>query len=135
MAYNILRVTLPLMPEGSRIVLYGSNITRLGLPQGSSYAAAKAAIVNLAKSIAQEVVARGILINTVSPAPVETDLSQDYQGEYLEFRKRYFADYIAKTSSHKLIQIQELYELTRLLISDKITNITGKEFFVEGADQ
>lgn len=135
MTYNILRVALPNMKNGSRIVLYGSNVSKTGLANGSAYAAAKAAIANLAKSIAREVITRDILINVISPAPVETVLEQDYKGEYLEFRRRYFAKYKEQTPSGKLIQIQELADLTKFLISNQITNITGKEFFIEGADQ
>lgn len=39
------------------------------------YGAAKAALVNASKSLAQELGPRGIRINSVSPGQVETDLS------------------------------------------------------------
>jgi len=133
-AYHVLRAVLPEMQEKGfgRVILMGSNVTRSGLAQGSAYAAAKAAIVNLGKSVARELAKANVLINSVSPAPVETDLEADYQGEYLEFRKAYFAEYLNNVPSGKLVTKLELKKVIDLLISDEIANLTGQEIFIEG---
>ncbi|MDZ4120884.1 MAG: SDR family oxidoreductase, partial [Candidatus Cloacimonadaceae bacterium] len=55
-AYNMLRILLPHMRARAfgRIVMFGSNVTKWGLKNGSAYAAAKTAMVNLVKSCSLE---------------------------------------------------------------------------------
>jgi len=133
-AYNVLRCVLPIMQENcfGRVVMYGSDVTRGGLENGSSYAAAKAAIVNLVKSTAKEVAAQNVLINAISPAPVDTCLEEDYYGEYLIFRQRYFAKHLKSVPTGKLVSKEEIKKVTDLLISPIITSLTGEEIFLCG---
>lgn len=133
-AYNILRAMLGFCRERhfGRLVLMGSAVTATGLANGAAYAAAKAAIVNLVKSAALENAADNILINCISPGPVETELSEDYSGDYLAFRKQYFEAHLAKTPTGKLVSKQELASLCVLLIDNALQNLTGQEIFVNG---
>ncbi len=133
-AYNLLRAILPVMCQRTfgRIVLFGSSVTKTGLKSGSAYAAAKAAIANLGRSACSEYADRSILINTISPAPVDTDLSQDYAGEYLAFRKAYFSQYLDRVPTKKLVSIKEIYILCNLLLDEQITNVCGQEFYIDG---
>lgn len=132
--YNILRLVLPLMQESGRgrVIIMGSDISQSGLARGSAYAAAKAAMVNMVKSGAKEMAGQNILINAISPAPIDTDLEEDYQGEYLEFRKKYFADFVAKTPTGKLVSKDEIKRVIDMLIDDDIMNLTGKEIVLDG---
>lgn len=136
-AYNILRFTLPSMQENKfgRVIMFGSDVTRKGLKNGSAYAASKAAIVNIVKSVALEMANSGILINAISPAPIETNLEEDYSGAYLKFRQRYFADYLASVPSGKLISKEEIKKVTDLLISKDLLNLNGEEIFITGGVQ
>lgn len=131
---NVLKAVLPLMIEAAfgRIVLFGSVVTQTGLANGAAYAAAKAAIVNIAKSIALENAKDGILINCLSPGPIETALDEDYQGEYLKFRQEYFEAYKQKTPTKKLVSKAELALLCESLVSDKLQNLTGQEIIING---
>ena len=54
--YNILKAVLPYFKQNKygRIVLFGSNVSRIGLPRGTAYSASKAAISNLCRSVAVE---------------------------------------------------------------------------------
>lgn len=133
-AYNVLRATLPFMQEKhfGRVVVMGSDVTKSGLKNGSAYAASKAGVVNLVKSAAQELAADNVLLNAVSPAPVDTNLSEDYSGEYLAFRREYFAQYQSQVPSGKLVTKEEIMQVTELLISDRLTNLTGQEIFLRG---
>lgn len=112
--------------------MFGSDVSSKGLAQGSAYAAAKAAIANLVKSTAREYAPCGILINTVSPAPVETELEEDYKDEYLEFRKRYFAHFIESSATGKLVSTAELKAVVDLLINPEVNNLCGEEIFLRG---
>jgi 3-oxoacyl-[acyl-carrier protein] reductase len=67
-----------------RIVNVTSPSGRLGLAGQSNYAASKAGLVALTRSLAREVATRGITVNCVSPGFVETDLLRDLPAERLE---------------------------------------------------
>jgi NAD(P)-dependent dehydrogenase (short-subunit alcohol dehydrogenase family) len=133
-AYNILRWTLPSMQENAfgRVIMFGSDVSQKGLQNGSAYSASKAGIVNLVKSVALEMAKYNIVINAISPAPVETNLEEDYSGEYLNFRKRYFAEYLAQVPTGKLVTKEEIKKVTDLLIDENIKNLNGEEIIIDG---
>lgn len=76
---NCLHVILPLMTKQGygRVVCMASDSARLGQARLSYYAAAKAAVTALVKSIAQEVGANGVTLNIVSPGATNTELRQE----------------------------------------------------------
>ena len=49
----------------------------MGVPGQANYAAAKAGMVGLARSLAKEVASRGITVNVVAPGLIETDMTSD----------------------------------------------------------
>jgi NAD(P)-dependent dehydrogenase (short-subunit alcohol dehydrogenase family) len=133
-AYNVLRAVLPQMlaQRFGRVVLFSSEVTRSGLAKGSAYAAAKAAIANLAKSAALECASANVLINSIAPAPVDTALEDDFSGGYLAFRKAYFARHIAHAASQQLVSIAEIKQVSDLLISEELRSLCGEEIFLSG---
>ncbi len=133
-AYHILRLLLPAMRAQAfgRIVLFSSDVSQTGLPMGSAYAAAKAAIANMAKSSAQENAGMDVLINSIAPGPVETAMEQDFSEEYLEFRRKYFSAHLQRTASGKLVTMEEIKLLTDMLISAKLRNLCGEELVING---
>ncbi|MGN6251320.1 MAG: 3-oxoacyl-ACP reductase FabG [Marmoricola sp.] len=58
-----------------RIVLVSSVVALLGSPGQVNYAASKAGLVGLARSLARELGSRGITVNVVAPGYVETDMT------------------------------------------------------------
>jgi len=132
--YHILRGVLPYMQEKrrGRVVIMGSDVTHTGLKNGAAYAAAKSAMVSLAKSCAVEMAPYGVLINAISPGPVETVLEEDYKGDYLRFRQQYFADFCNQVPTGMLVQMKEIKRTIDLLISDDICNLTGEELMIRG---
>ncbi len=133
-AYNVLKALLPQMLAQyfGRVILFSSEVTRSGLVNGSAYAASKAAIANMAKSAALECASLNVLINCISPGPVETELEEDFSGTYLAFRKSYFAEHLAKTASHQLISTAEIKQVADFLISEEIRTLCGEEIFLTG---
>jgi NAD(P)-dependent dehydrogenase (short-subunit alcohol dehydrogenase family) len=73
-AYFQIQALLPLLRNGAAIVLNGSINAHIGMPNSSVYAASKAALVSLAKTLSAELLPRGVRVNVVSPGPVQTPL-------------------------------------------------------------
>jgi NAD(P)-dependent dehydrogenase (short-subunit alcohol dehydrogenase family) len=73
-AYFQIQALLPLLNTGASIVLNGSINAHIGMPSSSVYAASKAALVSLAKTLSAELLPRGVRVNVVSPGPVTTPL-------------------------------------------------------------
>lgn len=74
--YLACRAVLPAMrlDRFGRIVLMGSVRARTGSAHGAHYAAAKAALVGLARSISLEAARDGVTANVVAPGMIDTDL-------------------------------------------------------------
>lgn len=65
---------VPLMAEGGAVVLTTSVVNVLGLPLVSAYSASKAALRSMARTLAVELLPRGIRVNAVSPGPIDTTI-------------------------------------------------------------
>ncbi|SFS03552.1 NAD(P)-dependent dehydrogenase, short-chain alcohol dehydrogenase family [Dyella sp. OK004] len=73
-AYFQIQALLPLLNPGASIVLNGSINAHIGMPASSVYAASKAALISLAKTLSGELLPQGIRVNVVSPGPISTPL-------------------------------------------------------------
>ena len=72
--YFQIQALLPLLNAGASIVINGSINARIGIPNTSVYAASKAAVISLAKTLSAELLPRGVRVNVVSPGPVATPI-------------------------------------------------------------
>src|SRR5689334_20549268 len=72
--YFLIQALVGLINPGGAIVLNGSINAHIGMPNSSVYAASKAAIISLAKTLSAELLPRGVRVNVVSPGPVTTPL-------------------------------------------------------------
>lgn len=72
--YFQIQALLPLLNPGASIVINGSINARIGMPNTSVYAASKAAIISLAKTLSAELLPRGVRVNVLSPGPVSTPI-------------------------------------------------------------
>lgn len=73
-AYFTIQKALPLLSDGASIVLNTSINAHIGMPNSSVYAASKAALITLARTLSAELLGRGIRVNAVSPGPVSTPI-------------------------------------------------------------
>jgi NAD(P)-dependent dehydrogenase (short-subunit alcohol dehydrogenase family) len=73
-AYFTVQKLAPLLRSGSGVVLNTSVVDEKGMPSTSVYAASKAALRSLARTLAAELVAKGIRVNAVSPGPIATPI-------------------------------------------------------------
>ncbi|HEY5062028.1 MAG TPA: SDR family oxidoreductase [Gemmatimonadaceae bacterium] len=63
-----------LLPKGASVILTTSSVVEKGMPGASVYAASKAAVRSLARSISAELAERGVRVNVLSPGPVDTPI-------------------------------------------------------------
>lgn len=72
---NVARLCPPLLPDGGQLVLFGSVAGYFGLPRGQAYSATKAAVNNIAESLAAELAPR-IDVRLVCPGFVRSRLTE-----------------------------------------------------------
>lgn len=72
--YFQLQALLPLLSSGASVLINGSINARIGMPNSSVYAASKAAVISLAKTLSAELLPRGVRVNVLSPGPVSTPI-------------------------------------------------------------
>lgn len=73
-AYFTIQKALPLFVNGGTVVLNTSINANIGMPTTSVYAASKAALISLVRTLSAELLPRGVRVNAVSPGPVSTPL-------------------------------------------------------------
>jgi len=73
-AFFAVQRLVPLVPDGGAIVLDASIVAVKGFPATTAYAASKAALRSLGRTLAAELLPRGIRVNVVSPGPVTTPI-------------------------------------------------------------
>ncbi|WP_338598078.1 SDR family oxidoreductase [Saccharopolyspora sp. SCSIO 74807] len=72
--YFTVQKLAPLLAEGSGVVLTTSVANVLGLPMLSAYAASKAAVRSMTRSLARELLPQEIRVNAVSPGPIDSGI-------------------------------------------------------------
>jgi NAD(P)-dependent dehydrogenase (short-subunit alcohol dehydrogenase family) len=70
--YFTVQKLAPLIGEGGSVVLTTSVANQKGLPLISAYSASKAALRSMTRTLATELLPRGIRVNAVSPGPIDT---------------------------------------------------------------
>ena len=113
----------PGMDSGARIVLIGSRAS-LGAAEKSQYAAAKSALIGLARSWAKELAPRGITVNVVAPASTDTAMLGDPQ--------RASTPPAALPPIGRRIFPAEIAALVAFLLSPEAAAITGQEIHICG---
>mgnify|MGYP006280373481 CR=1 FL=1 len=108
-----------------RIILVGSVVGLLGSAGQTNYAASKAGLVGLARSLAREVGARGITVNVIAPGFVETDMT----AELADDRKQQI---ISSVPLGRYAQPKEVADVAVFLGSDSAAYITGAVIPVDG---
>jgi NAD(P)-dependent dehydrogenase (short-subunit alcohol dehydrogenase family) len=140
-AVRATRSALPVMLERGAgvIVNVGSVNARLPDPQVVDYSAAKAALLNFAKSLSKEFGGQGIRVNTLAPGPVATDLWLGDDGVAARVSRAtgqsaqdVAAGAAAQMVTGRFTRPDEVADLVVLLASDRTANITGANFAIDG---
>jgi 3-oxoacyl-[acyl-carrier protein] reductase len=108
-----------------RIIFVGSVVGLLGSAGQANYAASKAGLVGLARSLAREFASRAITVNVVAPGPVETEMTASLGPERL-------AELSAAVPLARIASAEEIAGTIAFLASEDAAYITGAVLPVDG---
>jgi len=129
--YFTLQKAIPLLNDNAAIVINSSVVNSKGTPNGSVYAASKAAVRSLARTFAAELIERGIRVNAVSPGPIETPifgrtgLPQEVVDEFAE-------QFRTINPMKRFGKPEEVGHAVLFLASSEASYITGVDLNVDG---
>ena len=133
-----------MLANGGGAIVNVASVNAFFQPDGGTvdYGAAKAALVNLSKSLAEEFGPRGVRVNAVSPGPVSTDLWFGKDGVAATVAKASGTDAdtardnvvasIGGFATRRFTTPEEVASLVVMLASERLSNVTGANFVIDG---
>lgn len=134
-----LRAILPGMVDRGygRVVCLASDSARIGQARLSYYAAAKAGVIALVKSVAQEIGRQGVTLNVVSPGATNTQLRMDREASLRsqmgeEKYSRRLKSVLKLYPAGRIGEPEDVASAIAFLCSDEASWITGQVLSVNG---
>lgn len=130
-----------MLEHGGGAIVNVASVNSFFHPDGLviDYGAAKAALLNVAKALSQELGPKGIRINSVSPGPVATDLWLGEHGVAATIAastgtdaESVRAQAIASMPTGRFTTPEEVATLVALLASPRAGNVTGSNYVIDG---
>ena len=117
-----------MLPRGSGKIVNMSSIAahRRGGVANTIYATSKAGVIALTRGLAKEVASRGINVNAISPAIIETDMTRGL------LKKLTPADVARIIPWGRMGKAEDVVELVLFLVSDRADFITGEVVALDG---
>jgi NAD(P)-dependent dehydrogenase (short-subunit alcohol dehydrogenase family) len=128
--YFTVQKSVALMQPGGAIVLNASVAASKGNPVGSVYGASKAAVRSFGRTIAAELVERGIRVNVVSPGPIETPIFERTANAQQAAAIK--ATLLGRNPMKRFGTTDEVTAAVLFLASDAASYITGVDLLVDG---
>jgi 3-oxoacyl-(acyl-carrier-protein) reductase len=108
-----------------RIIQIGSVVGTTGNPGQMNYAAAKAGLIGMSKSLAQEVASRGVTVNVVAPGFIQTAMTEELGGDVHE-------RLLANIPAGRMGRPEEIASAVAFLARPESGYITGQTLHVNG---
>lgn len=125
--YFLIQALLPVFANPASIVLNASVNAHIGMPSSSVYAATKAALLSLARTLSGELIVRGIRVNAVSPGPIMTPLYGKLGLSEAEFK-----GLSASVPAGRFGKPGEVADAVVYLASDESAFVVGSEIQIDG---
>jgi NAD(P)-dependent dehydrogenase (short-subunit alcohol dehydrogenase family) len=122
---------IPFLNDNASIILNTSFVNQAGVPTTSVYAASKAAVRSLARSISSELAGRGIRVNVVSPGPIATPIYAKL-GLPEEALDAFEANIVSQVPLKRFGKPEEVAQTALFLASNASSYVTGVEVNVDG---
>ncbi len=129
--FFLLQALLPLLSNPASVIVCGSVSAHIGLPQSSAYAASKAGLLSLARTLSGELKGRGIRVNGLSPGPTRTS-ALDKLGLPADQQAALVADIEKLVPIGRFGTPLELAKAAVFLASDESSFVVGTELVVDG---
>jgi len=125
--FFLTRSVAPIMmrQRSGRIVSISSVIGLTGNAGQANYAASKAGIVAMTKSVAKELGGRGVTCNSIAPGFIETDMTAALPDKVR-------ADMLQRIPLKRMGQVEDIAGAVRFLLSPNAAYITGQTLVVDG---
>jgi 3-oxoacyl-[acyl-carrier protein] reductase len=126
-AFNLTRaVIVPFIKQKSGNIINITSVSGItGMPRQTNYAASKAGIIGLTKSLAREVASYNIRVNAVAPGFIETDMLKDLKDTYKE-------QVMKRVPLSRFGRPEEVAKLVKFLSGEEANYITGQTFVIDG---
>ena len=130
-AYFTIQKALPHMNDGASFVLNTSINAHFGMPTTTVYAASKAALSSLIRTVSAELLPRNIRVNAVSPGPVETPFYGKLSMDEAQVQGM-AAGILEQIPMKRFGTSQEIAKVVAFLASDDASFILGTEVTADG---
>jgi NAD(P)-dependent dehydrogenase (short-subunit alcohol dehydrogenase family) len=124
--------SLPYVKDGASFILNGSVIGTLGQPGYAAYAATKAGVRALARSLAADLSPRNIRVNVVAPGATKTPIWSRNASRTEEQVSGLEAQLSSLIPLGRMGEAQEIAKAVLFLASDDSSYVQGVELFVDG---
>jgi NAD(P)-dependent dehydrogenase (short-subunit alcohol dehydrogenase family) len=121
----------PILRKGASVILNTSVNNQIGMPGSSVYAASKAALRSMARTVSGELITQGIRVNAISPGPVETPIFGKL-GLSAEQAQNMAASITSKIPLGRFGQPREIANAALFLASSDSSFIVGVELVADG---
>ena len=123
---------LPLLKDGSSVILNASIVASTGSPAMSVYSASKAAVRSLARTFTTDLKDREIRVNAISPGVIPSPGYRNSLGMTEEQVKQYADSVVGNIPLGRTGTLDEIAKVVSFLASDESSYITGIELVVDG---
>jgi NAD(P)-dependent dehydrogenase (short-subunit alcohol dehydrogenase family) len=129
--FYAIRAALRHMPDGGAIVTVGSINSFVAWENDGAYTTSKGAVLQLTRSVALDVVARGIRANCICPGVVDTPLTDQFLAD-ADDPEALKAEYAAVAPMGRLGTAREIANCILFLASDEASFVTGAALVADG---